>query len=135
MEAASILLVEDNPLTRGVLVEILKSGGYDVQEAPDGRTAIALASHRAPALVLQDMALPDMDGVELLTRLRAELGPRVPILALSGLPGEIQRAQEEKGIRPGEGFTDILAKPVGSDTRRSRASKVEQSWEVNGGMR
>jgi len=113
-EPAPILVVEDNPLTRGVLVEILRSGGYDVREAADGRMAIALASHRAPALVLQDMALPDMDGVELLKGLRSVLGAGVPILALSGLPGEIQKAQDERGVRPGEGFTDILAKPVGA---------------------
>jgi len=113
MGSGAILLVEDNPLTRGVLVEMLKSGGYEVWEAPDGRTALSLAAQRAPALVLQDLALPDMEGVDLLQRLRKELGTKVPILALSGLPGEIQRAQGESGVRPGEGFTDVLAKPVG----------------------
>ena len=113
MGSAAILLVEDNPLTRGVLVEMLKSGGYEVWEAPDGRTALSLASRGAPALVLQDLALPDMEGVDLLKGLRKVLGTKVPIVALSGLPGEIQRAQAEHGIAPGEGFTDVLAKPVG----------------------
>ena len=74
MGSAAILLVEDNPLTRGVLVEMLRSGGYEVWEAPDGRTALSLAARQAPALVLQDLALPDMEGVELLRRLRKELG-------------------------------------------------------------
>ena len=109
---AKILLVEDNPLTRGFLREVLLSGAYEVEEAPDGKSALAAAAAERPRLVLQDMALPDMDGIELLGRLREILGPEIPIVALSGLPAELQRAQGEKGVKPGLGFTDYLVKPV-----------------------
>jgi PAS domain S-box-containing protein len=112
--APLVLVVEDNPLTRGVVLEILRTGGYDVLEAADGRTALAVASEKLPDLVLQDMALPDMDGVELLRWMRAQVGPRIPILALSGLPAEIRRAQDEAKIDPSEGFTDFLTKPIGA---------------------
>jgi PAS domain S-box-containing protein len=108
----TILLVEDNPLTRGFLREVLLSGGYAVDEAPDGRTALEHAGRNRPRLVLQDMALPDMDGLELLRRLREALGPDVPIVALSGLPAELQRARGEKGVKPDLWFTDYIVKPV-----------------------
>ncbi len=114
MGSPRILLVEDNPLTRGVVREMLLSGGYEVEEAPDGGAALDLAARRRPDLVLQDMALPDMDGMELLRRLRGVLGAGVPIVALSGLPAELQRAQGEEGIGPGLGFTDYLTKPISS---------------------
>lgn len=112
MAAPLILLVEDNPLTRGVVREMLLSGGYEVAEAADGGRALALAAKRRPDLVLQDMALPDMDGMELLRRLRETLGASVPIVALSGLPAELRRAQAEEGTPPGLGFTDYLNKPI-----------------------
>lgn len=112
MGAPRILLVEDNPLTRGVVREMLLSGGYEVVEAGDGRSALEEAGRRRPALVLQDMALPDMDGMDLLHRLRALLGPTLPIVALSGLSAELHRAQGEEGVDPGAGFTDFLTKPI-----------------------
>jgi PAS domain S-box-containing protein len=107
-----LLLVEDNPLTRGFLREVLLSGGHAVVEAADGKTALAHAARERPSLVLQDMALPDMDGMELLRRFRELFGAEVPIIALSGLPAELQSAQEEKGLKPGLGFTDFLVKPI-----------------------
>ena len=88
-DPAAILLVEDNPLTRGFLREALLSGGYSVAEAADGTSALESAARERPRLVLQDMALPDMDGLELLRRLRELLGAEVPIVALSGLPAEL----------------------------------------------
>ena len=110
--APLILLVEDNPLTRNVLRDILLSGGYEVLEAGDGRTALELARTRTPALILQDMALPDMGGRELMRALRDQPGGGCPIVALSGLPGELQKAQGEEGTAAG--FTDFLTKPIGA---------------------
>jgi len=103
-----VLIVEDNPTTRKLVRITLESGGYEVVEAGDGRTALEQVSGRAPALVLQDLVLPDMDGMELVRRIRAlPEGGSIPVLAYSGL-----RSQFENARKQGSGFTDFLLKPV-----------------------
>ena len=66
MSALTILVVEDNPITRRMMRIALESEGYEVLEAGDGRAALELAAERRPDLVLQDYVLPDMDGLRLL---------------------------------------------------------------------
>src|SRR5690349_11481414 len=84
----------------------LESDGYAVLEAPDGRTAISLAQQNTPALVLQDLVLPDMSGFELVRQLRAVCG-ETPILALSGF---VNRVEDARKIAAG--FTALLVKPI-----------------------
>ncbi|HEY6561849.1 MAG TPA: response regulator [Polyangiaceae bacterium] len=104
----TVLVVEDNPLTLKMLRITLESEGYSVIEAGDGRTALAAAEQGMPALILQDLILPDMNGFELVRRLRAlPGGSEVPILALSGFLGRIEEAQTAQA-----GFTALLVKPV-----------------------
>jgi PAS domain S-box-containing protein len=107
---ATILLVEDNPITRKMVWFALHSAGYDVREAPDGRTALNLVEP-PPDLVLQDLLLPDMDGFELVQQLRSRPGMEaVPILAVSGFLSGLEQAR-----RLHVGFTDYLFKPVEPD--------------------
>jgi PAS domain S-box-containing protein len=106
--APTILLVEDNPTTRKMLRVTLAAEGYRVVEAGDGRAALAAAEKALPDFVLQDLILPDMDGLELLRRLRALPGAAaLPIVALSGF---LSRLEESQG-KPG-GFTASLVKPI-----------------------
>src|SRR5207248_8299992 len=85
-ERQCVLVVDDNPLTRKVVRATLEAGGYVVREAQDGQSALAIMAHHSPALILQDLLLPDMGGFELVTRLRAlPGGAQIPILAFSGL--------------------------------------------------
>ncbi len=58
----TILVVEDNPITRKMLRLALQAEGYSVLEAPDGRTALELTARSKPDLIIQDLLLPDMDG-------------------------------------------------------------------------
>jgi PAS domain S-box-containing protein len=104
----SILVVEDNPTTRKMLRLTLVTEGYAVVEAADARAALAAAEKTLPDLVLQDLILPDMDGLELLRRLRAlPGGTELPILALSGFLSRLEEAQTDE-----EGFTALLVKPI-----------------------
>jgi len=97
----AILIVEDNPITRKMLRLTLESEGYTTREAPDARTALAVAAESWPDLVLQDLILPDMDGLELLRHLRAMPGgPELPIVALSGFLSRL-----EESPTGGSGFT------------------------------
>jgi PAS domain S-box-containing protein len=103
-----ILVVEDNPISRKLLRVILEAEGYQVLEAPDGATALALLARQAPDLILQDLHLPDMDGFELVRRLRAlPHGQDVPILAVSGFMARLEEAQAIE-----VGFNGFLGKPI-----------------------
>ncbi|HKE16006.1 MAG TPA: response regulator [Kofleriaceae bacterium] len=104
----TILVVEDNPITRKMLRVALESEGYTVVEAADGRAAIAEADRCRPALVLQDLILPDMNGFELVRQLRALPATcDTPIFALSGFLGRIEEARTAQA-----GFTAVLVKPI-----------------------
>lgn len=107
MTSRKILVVEDNPLTRKMLRITLESDGYTVIEAADGRAAITAAEREIPALVLQDLILPDMNGFELVRQLRALGATSTPIIALSGFLNRVEDAR-----RAETGFTALLVKPI-----------------------
>ena len=108
MTHATILVVEDNPITRKMVRVALQSAGYGVLEAPDGQTALALMAQQVPDLILQDLLLPDMDGFELVKQLRGlPGGEAVPILAVSGFLSQVELTRTAQ-----VGFTDYLFKPV-----------------------
>lgn len=104
----TILLVEDNPITRKMFRVTLETAGYAVREAGDGREALELAGGDPPALIVQDVRLPGMSGFDLAERLHAlPQCAEIPIIAMSGL---LTRA-EEKQIAAVL-FHEFLAKPV-----------------------
>ena len=81
-----VLIVDDHPLTRGALAALLGQHGFDVVgEAADGRSAIEVARSLQPDLILLDLSLPGMNGLEALPRLRdAAPGAEVVVLTASG---------------------------------------------------
>ena len=102
----SILLVEDNPVTRKMLRLLLETEGYRVLEAEDAAAALEQMRTEVPDLVLQDLLLPDMDGLDLIGRLRGMVGSaNIPMIALSGLRGAVERSLPA-------GFDAALIKPV-----------------------
>lgn len=104
----TILIVEDNPVTRKVVRVTLREVDAEVLEAPDGRTALAMVEARVPDLILQDMRLPDIDGIELAHRLRKLPGTEAtPIVAFSGSLSRLEEARLSS-----VGFSDVLLKPV-----------------------
>jgi two-component system, OmpR family, KDP operon response regulator KdpE len=80
-----VLVVEDEPALLRALEINLRARGYQVSSAADGQTALAEAARRPPDAVLLDLGLPDMDGNEVIRRLRAWTA--VPVLVLSGRAG------------------------------------------------
>lgn len=79
----TILLVDDEDLLREGVREILEMSDYSVVEARDGEEALALFAVNNVDLVISDIVMPNMDGVDFVTRLR-ESFPDVPILTISG---------------------------------------------------
>lgn len=108
-----VLLVEDEPqLVRALRIN-LKTRGYDVDAAPDGRSALDLAARRHPDVVVLDLGLPDMDGVEVIKGLRGWLD--VPIIVLSA-----RHASVEKVHALDVGADDYVTKPFGMDELLAR---------------
>jgi diguanylate cyclase (GGDEF)-like protein len=103
-----ILVIEDNSISRKMVRVALEAEDYAVIEAADGKTSLALMTEQMPDLVLQDLLLPDVNGFDLVTQLRAlPGGASIPIVALTGL---IAKADEMRvAAAP---FTDYLFKPV-----------------------
>jgi two-component system cell cycle response regulator DivK len=111
MARNQILVVEDNDRNMKLFRDVLHATGYHTLEASTGGQALALASEHRPALVLMDIQLPDMDGLEALDRLRAdESTAAIPVLAVTA---QAMRGDRERFIAAG--FDGYLSKPVDVD--------------------
>ena len=108
-----VLIIDDHLDTLSMLVELLELEGFAVAPARSGREALALVQEARPCLVILDLGLPDVDGLELVLRLRAEPNmASTPIYALSGFTN-LRDAALAAGI---DGF---LVKPVTGDDLRA----------------
>ena len=96
-KAPRILVVEDDPDNRRIVVKVLAVGGYGTLEAADGDSAVALARREHPDAIIMDLALPRVDGWEAARRLKADPGTAdIPIIALTAfaMRGDEERARE-----------------------------------------
>ena len=101
---AEVLVVDDDVTVREVVVSYLRAGGHEVTEAGDGEAALAAMRHRRADLVVLDLMLPGMGGIEVCRRLRDV--SQVPIIMLTALGTENDRLT---GLRMGA--DDYVTKP------------------------
>ena len=107
MTGKTILYVEDNEMNRKIVRDLLKRTTYTLIEAYDGETGVAKALEARPDLILMDIQLPKISGMEATRRLRAEaVTAATPIIAITSfaLSGDDQKAKDA-------GATAYLAKP------------------------
>lgn len=107
MSGKSILYVEDNEMNRQIVRDLLKRTSYALSEAHDGEAGVAKAIEMRPDLVLMDIQLPKISGIEAMRRLRADPATAAtPIIAITSfaLSGDDLKAKEA-------GATAYLAKP------------------------
>jgi two-component system sensor histidine kinase/response regulator len=106
LAGAEILVVEDNPMNQMVVRELLETAGAAVVVAANGREALEQVARRAFHLILMDLQMPELGGIETARRLRAG-GCEVPIVAMtaSAMPGDAQRCFDA-------GMNDYLSKPI-----------------------
>ena len=117
-EKQTVLVVEDNLLSRELTSAVLKSAGYEVRVASDGADALLLLGRESVDLVLMDIDLPFIDGHSVLQALK-EKGHDVPAIFISGLPGE------EPEIKAFEvGASDFIRKPVKNNVLLARVARV-----------
>lgn len=103
----NILIVDDEPANIKVLMPVFIERGYEVRTSLDGRLALASAAKRAPDIVLLDVRMPDMDGIEVCRQLKAdERLKEVPVIFISAL-GQTQEIV--KGLE--SGGVDYITKP------------------------
>jgi len=108
-----VLVVDDDPAIRRTLVANLEARGYEVQVAADGRTALTLAAGRRPDVVLLDLGLPDMNGINVVEGLRGWTD--VPIVILSA-----RETEADKVTALDAGADDYVTKPFGMDELLAR---------------
>jgi len=103
-----ILIVEDNEKNLKLTRDVLRFHGFRTIEAPDGETGVRLAAEQLPALILMDIQMPGIDGIEALRRIRAaEATADIPTVALTAsvMSGDRERFDAA-------GFDGFIAKPI-----------------------
>ena len=118
-----ILVIDDEEDIRMLLRELLERAGYSVDEAADGKTGLRQLYANAPALVILDVSMPDMDGYQALERIR-DLSD-VPVLMLTARTQELEKV---RGLSAGA--DDYVAKPFG---RQELLARVQALLRRTGG--
>jgi PAS domain S-box-containing protein len=110
LEGLNVLVVEDNPANRMIVRKILEGLGAVVELAEDGAAGVAAARRSAPTVILMDVQMPGMDGLEATRRIRALPGPaaHAPIIALTANVLEHQRQTYLNS-----GMDGVVGKPIG----------------------
>lgn len=107
---ASILVVDDYVVTQRVLSTQLRKGGYEVITAGSGQEALSYLTERRFDLAIIDVAMPEMDGITLLEKLRKERSEtNLPVIMLTASALDEDRIRAEAA-----GATDFLTKPISS---------------------
>jgi CheY-like chemotaxis protein len=103
-----ILLIDDDETLRSALRRSLERAGYDTLEAADGRAALKLLTGDQVDVIITDLVMPEMEGIELIVSLRKS-HPTVPVIAISG--GGRTNSPQYLKIARGVGAARVLAKP------------------------
>ena len=117
-----VLVVEDDDRSRKLVRDLLTVKGYEIIEAGTGEEGVDLAQKRGPSLILMDIRLPGIDGIQALGRLRAEVATReIPVMAITAsvMAGDRQRVLDA-------GFSAFQSKPINV---RDFLAAVEQLLE------
>jgi CheY-like chemotaxis protein len=126
MPGESILVVDDNPQNLKLARVLLATEGYDVRTAVDAENALQVLESFTPRMILMDLQLPGMDGLELTRRLKADPARRnIVVVALTAYA---MKGDEQKALEAGcDGY---VAKPIDTD---GLARTVRRLLEAPGG--
>jgi two-component system KDP operon response regulator KdpE len=111
--AARILIVDDEPNIISTVAALLRAKGYDVLTAMTGRAALATVERNGPDLIVLDLGLPDIDGVEVCVAVRQSSGVPILVLSARGAEGDKVRALDA-------GADDYVTKPFGAEELLAR---------------
>ena len=126
-DRSRVLVVDDEPQITRVLKTVLSSQGYQVRTAAEGESALSSFDEWRPELVITDLYMPRMDGVELCRRIRAVSS--VPIIVLS-----VKGEERTKVEALDSGADDYVTKPFGTDELLARVrAALRRSGTAGGG--
>jgi two-component system, cell cycle response regulator DivK len=112
MDAKKILLVEDNPVNRRLAVFLLRSQGYQVREATTAQEAFEILEKDRPDLIVMDIQLPGMDGLEATRKLKEQTATAdIPIVAVTSYA---MKGDREKALAAG--CAGYVTKPIDKNT-------------------
>jgi CheY-like chemotaxis protein len=106
-----VLIVDDNPTNLKLVAYLVKANGYEVDTAADAEAAVAAIQAHRPRVILMDLQLPGIDGLELTRRLKAD--PATRDIAIIAVTAYAMKGDQEKALEAG--CDDYVAKPI--DTR------------------
>jgi DNA-binding response OmpR family regulator len=117
---ARVLVIDDDPDIRRLIVFTLSDEGFDVEEAPDGNAALDMLGHQHTDIILLDMKMPGMDGWDFISRYRELYNHIAPIIVITAAPD------------PAEGHTDVgadgyISKPFELSELVERVSEMTRS--------
>ena len=123
-----ILIVEDERNTAAFLEAVLSSRGYEVLRTGSGETAVQMAASHMPDLILLDLGLPDIDGMEVLKRVRE--WSDAPVIVVSARDGEQDKVDALDG-----GANDYVTKPFGGEELLARIRAAIRIRKLSGAAR
>jgi len=124
-----ILVVEDNERNLKLLRDVLEYAGYDVRVARTGEDGVTLAVKEPPDLVLMDLQLPGIDGMEALRQLRAS--PRTADIPVVAVTAQAMKQDRERALRAG--FDGYVEKPISVRAFPDQVRKFLPAEEVGTG--
>lgn len=125
LPALRILVIEDNRLLRDNLQALLTAHGFQTEFAADGRTGLQMALAEPPDVLVLDLGLPGLDGLQVCQRLRVEADRHVPILMLTA-----RDALDDRLLGFRSGADDYLVKPFAGEELVARCLALSQRHRV-----
>ena len=118
-----LVLVEDDDAFRGILTVLFESAGWEVVPAVDGQVGLTLAQGSDPDVVVTDLMMPGMSGIQLASRLSSSSEvDGVPIVAITSDASELREAAIRSGL-----FFDVLSKPLAPAALLETVSRASQA--------
>ncbi|HEY7682448.1 MAG TPA: response regulator [Gemmatimonadales bacterium] len=131
MTNATVLVVEDHPMNLELASDVLRSAGFTVLEAATAAEGLRAAGEQLPDLVLLDIRLPDMSGLEVLLRLRAD--PRTAAIPVVALTAHAMKGDEEAARSAG--CIGYITKPINTRTFPSEVAQfLTREGQERGGI-
>ena len=98
VDSGKILIIEDNRDSRDILSKLLRMSGYEVVSASDGETGYEVAINQKPDLIITDINMPKMDGIQFVRRIRTNIAlAEIPVLVVTAFGASVAREAVEAG--------------------------------------
>lgn len=129
MDAKHIFVLEDEPATRMLLEEMLKGAGYRVSSAEDGTRAYQMTRDDPPDMVVSDLSVPGLDGLQLVQMIKRRKNAEIPVIIVSG---HTEEKDVEEALKAGADA--FLTKPVNHGQLLSKVTEVFAKYQGRSGQ-